>query len=140
LQAQRASQLWTLPVLALLMLVMALGPARDILAGTGGMRGYFWLGLPVLYAWVITMITMGWDGNARKNRKFLEDELTRVLRARALTPAFVVLMAGVTIALILGAVRPELGVLALPFVLAMAGATAGIRFAWLDREAGRERG
>lgn len=138
MQAQRAAQLWTLPVFTVFMLGLALEPARDILAGDAVGRHAYWLGMPVLYGWVITAITMGWDGYSRKNRRFLEDELTRVLRARALTNAFVVLMIGVTVALLLGLSRPLLGILALPFVLAIAGATAGIRFAWLDREAGKD--
>ncbi len=138
MQAQRTAQLWALPALTLFMLGLALEPARDILAGARVGREVYWLGLPALYGWVITAITMGWDGHSRRNRRFLEDELTRVLRARALTHAFVVLMTGVTIALFLGIARPLLGIVALPFVLALAGATAGIRFAWLDREAGRD--
>ena len=138
MQAQRASMLWALPIVTVLMLGLALEPARDVLAGETVGRGYFWLGMPVLYAWFITATTMGWDVYSRKNRRFLDDELTRVLRMRALTPAFAVLMAGVTIALVLGLVRPLMGIVALPFVLAAAAATAGIRFAWLDREAGRD--
>jgi hypothetical protein len=34
--------------------------------------------------------------------------------------------------------RPEVGILTLPFVLAAGGASAGLRFAWLFREAGRD--
>jgi hypothetical protein len=49
-------------------------------------------------------------------------------------------MAGTTIALGLGLWRLETGLIALPFALAAAGATAGLRFAWLDREAGRDDG
>ena len=52
--------------------------------------------------------------------------------------AFVVLMGGVTVALGLGLWRADYGVLALPYVLALGGASAGLRFAWLDREAGRD--
>ncbi|MDP3403672.1 MAG: hypothetical protein Q8S03_03210 [Brevundimonas sp.] len=138
MQAQRASMLWAMPIVTVLMLGLALEPAGDVLAGETVGRGYFWLSMPVLYAWFITATTMGWDVYSRKNRRFLDDELTRALRMRALTPAFTVLMAGVTIALVLGLVRPLLGIVALPFVLAAAAATAGIRFAWLEREAGKD--
>ena len=48
------------------------------------------------------------------------------------------LLGGVTVALGLGLWRAEYGVLALPYVLALGGASAGLRFAWLDREAGRD--
>jgi hypothetical protein len=54
--------------------------------------------------------------------------------------AFFVLMSGTTIALGLALWRPETGIVAIPFALAAAGATAGLRFAWLDREAGRDDG
>ncbi len=138
MQAQRASQLWTFPVVTLLLLGLALEPTRDVLNGRGEFGDYFRLWLPVGYAWLITMIIMGWDNHSRKNRKYLEDELTRVMRARALGPAFVVLMIGVTVAFGLGLGWPGLGTAALPFALAAAGATAGIRFAWLDREAGKD--
>jgi hypothetical protein len=83
---------------------------------------------------------MGWDGGSRKNKRFLEDELTQSLRARSMILAFFVLMAGATVSLGLGLWRAEVGILSLPFVLAAGGASAGLRFAWLFREAGRDDG
>jgi hypothetical protein len=83
-------------------------------------------------------LAMGWDGNSRKNRRYLEDELTEALRARAVVWAFGVLMAGGTVALCVGLWRPEMGVADLPFAMVAAGATAALRFALLDREAGRD--
>jgi hypothetical protein len=47
-------------------------------------------------------------------------------------------MTGLTVALGLGLWRPQYGIMALPYVLALGGASAGLRFAWLDREAGRD--
>jgi hypothetical protein len=85
----------------------------------------------------VPAIVMGWDWNTRQHRRFLDDELTQAMRAQAMMLAFAVLMAGVTVAMVLGMWRPAVGVAALPYVLAIGGATAGLRFAWLDREAER---
>ncbi len=137
LQASRAWQLWLFPMASLAFLVPGTLAIREILAGEGTFGDYLGVSLPVLYAWVVAAITLGWDHQSRTHRRFLEDELTQALRARAMIAAFGVLMAGATVAFGLGLWRAELGIAALPFALTAAGATAGIRFAWLDREAGR---
>lgn len=138
LHRQRARQLWLLPIVTLLLL----GQASRYMTGleTGELRliDTVWILLPVLYAWVVVLITMGRDLGSRRNRRFLEDELTVLLRARALGAAFMVLMAGATAALGLGLWRLDAGIMALPFALSAAGVTAGMRFAWLDREAGQD--
>ncbi len=138
LQAQRVWQLWLFPLVTLAFLAQSTLAVQDILAGEGGFGDYISAPLPVLYAWVVAAITMGWDHQSRTQRKYMEDELTAVLRARAVSAAFLVLMGGATVAFGLGLWRPEIGVAAIPFVLAAGGATAGIRFAWLDREYGRD--
>jgi hypothetical protein len=140
LQGQRARQLAIIPALSLIFLAQAIGAGEAVLNGEGRTIDYLRLAIPVLYAWLTPLIVMGWDGGSRQNRKWLEDELTQALRVRAIVAAFFVLMAGGTLALGLGLWRAEVGVVALPFVLAVAGATAGIRFAWLYREAGRDDG
>ena len=140
LQARRSHQLFLFPIVALIMLAAAYDKGRDILAGDGRLVDYVWILLPVLYAWVCAAIVMGWDGQSRHNRRFLEDEMSLAMRARAMTAAFFVLMTGTTAALVLGLFQPLWGVLALTLVLAGAGMTAGVRFAWLDHEAGRENG
>jgi hypothetical protein len=136
LHRQRARQLWVLPIVTLLLLGQASRMMEGL--GTGEIRlvDKIWILLPVLYAWVVVLITMGRDQSSLRNRRFLEDELTVLLRARALGAAFLVLMVGVTVALGLGLWRLDIGVLALPYALSAAGVTAGMRFAWLDREAG----
>ena len=138
LQAQRARQLWLFPLVTIAFLVQSTLAMQDILAGQGSFGDYISAPLPVIYAWLIASITLGWDHQSRTHRKFLEDELTGVLRARAVSAAFVALMFGATVAFGLGLWRAELGIAALPFVLSAAGATAGIRFAWLDREFGKD--
>jgi len=140
MQEQRSMMLWLFPIITLIFLYQSTRAIPLILAGDTGLTNYMSVLLPVLYAWLAASVTMGWDGNSRKNRRYLEDELTQVMRARAIVWAFLVLMAGTTIALGLGLWRLETGLIALPFALAAAGATAGLRFAWLDREAGRDDG
>lgn len=140
LQAQRARQLAIFPALSLLFLAQAFGALDHVLAGEHRWVDYVRLAVPVLYAWVTALMVMGWDGASLKNKRFLEDELTQSLRARAMTLAFFVLLAGTTLSLGLGLWRPVTGVLSLILVLAAAGAAAGLRFAWLFREAGRDDG
>ena len=140
MQAQRSMLLWLFPIITLIFLYQSTRAIPLILAGEESLANYMSVLLPVIYAWLAASVTMGWDGNSRKNRRYLEDELTQVLRARAIVWAFLVLMSGTTIALGLGLWRLETGLIALPFALAAAGATAGLRFAWLDREAGRDDG
>ncbi|WP_426027902.1 hypothetical protein [Brevundimonas sp. TWP2-3-4b2] len=138
LQAQRSRQLFVFPAVALIFLALALDAIRNVASGQGELRDYLSIMLPVLYAWLTAAIAMGWDGQSRQNRRLLEDELTVVIRARAITTAFLVLMAGATIALALFMISTEYGAIALLVALAAAGATAGVRFAWLDREAGQD--
>ena len=140
MQEQRSMLLWLFPIITLIFLYQSTRAIPLILAGDTGFTHYVSVLLPVIYAWLAASVTMGWDGNSRMNRRYLEDELTQVLRARAIVWAFLVLMSGTTIALGLGLWRLETGLIALPFALAAAGATAGLRFAWLDREAGRDDG
>lgn len=136
LHKQRARQLWVLPVVTLLLL----GQASRVMVGLGTphlrLVDTVWILMPVLYAWVVVLITMGRDQASLRNRQFLEDELTALFRARALGAAFMVLMVGATVALGLGLWRLDAGIMALPFALSAAAVTAGMRFAWLDREAG----
>nr|WP_295238474.1 hypothetical protein [uncultured Brevundimonas sp.] len=138
LQRERTRQLVLFPLVLLLFMAQAHLAMQRVLGGDHNLGAYVQILLPVLYGWLIPVLVMGWDWNAQKNRRLMEDELTQVLRARSMILAFVVLMGGVTVALGLGLWRADYGVLALPYVLALGGASAGLRFAWLDREAGRD--
>ena len=138
LQRQRTRQLVLYPLVLLLFMAQAHIAMQRVLGGDHNLGAYVQILLPVLYGWLIPVLVMGWDWHAQKNRRLLEDELTQVMRARSMILAFVVLMGGVTVALGLGLWRADYGVMALPYVLALGGASAGLRFAWLDREAGRD--
>ncbi|MBX9574839.1 MAG: hypothetical protein K2X07_04295 [Caulobacteraceae bacterium] len=137
MQAQRSVLLWTLPLVTAVFLFEGTRAVMTIHEGGADVFDVLRAALPVIYAWLAAAVTMGWDGNSRKHRKYLEDELTQALRARAVVWAFCVLMIGGTIALGLGLWRPEMGVTAIPFALVAAGAAASLRFAWLEREASR---
>lgn len=91
--------------------------------------------MPAIYAWLVASIVMGWDGGSRKEKRFLDDEFSRALRSRAITFAFFVLLAGATAVYGVGLFLPEIAIMAMPLVLGVAGASAGLRFAWLDRKA-----
>ena len=138
LQRERTRQLVLFPLVLLMFMAQAQGGMQRVLGGDHNVGAYVQILLPVLYGWLIPVLVMGWDLHARRNRRLLEDELTQVMRAKSMILAFVVLMGGVTVALGLGLWRADYGVTALPYVLALGGASAGLRFAWLDREAGRD--
>ena len=138
LQRERTRQLVLFPLVLLLFMAQAQMGMQRVLGGDHNAGAYVQILLPILYGWLIPVLVMGWDLHARRNRRLLEDELTQVMRAKSMILAFVVLMVGVTVALGLGLWRADYGVMALPYVLALGGASAGLRFAWLDREAGRD--
>lgn len=138
LQRERTRQLVLFPLVLLLFMAQAQMGMQRVLGGDHNAGAYVQILLPILYGWLIPVLVMGWDLHARRNRRLLEDELTQVMRAKSMILAFVVLMGGVTVALGLGLWRADYGVMALPYVLALGGASAGLRFAWLDREAGRD--
>ena len=133
-QGFRARQLATMPFAMVGVLVIAMMALSRILRGEGDMGDMMFAGLVALLAWVVPAIVMGWDGGSRKERKWLEDELTREWRGRAMSAGFVVLMAGVSGIYLIGLWRPEWAILGLPIVLFASGAVAGLRFAWLDRQ------
>lgn len=138
LQRDRTLKLVALAAVLPLILINTVQGASDFIAGGRGVVDGGRVLLPVLYGWVIPMILMGWDVESRKNRKYLDDELTRSMRAQAVVWGFVVLMAGATAALLVGLMDPVVAVLILPFVIGLSGAAAGLRFAWLDWSAGRD--
>jgi len=91
-----------------------------------------------LWGLALPALVMGWDGGARRVKRFLEDELTRAFRDQAITTGFWVLLPGVIAAYVVGLWRPDWAVTALPLVMTAAGASATLRFALLHRAAGRD--
>lgn len=107
----------------------------DLQAGTGDIGDVLMIGVGLLYGWLGPLIVMGWDGRGLKNRSLLEDELTRHHRARAVIPAFILLLSLMTGLVVFGLWRPELAVRLGPLAISVAGAAASLRFARLERQA-----
>lgn len=139
-QRDRAYLLAIIPLTMLFFASRAVPGVGRMVDGTADSIDKMYLGVALLYAWLGPLIVMGWDGGSRRNRKYLEDELSRHIRARSITFAFFVLLTGTSGALALAIWNPVWAVQALPLVLAGAGAAASLRFAWLDRQAGRDDG
>ena len=138
-QRARTQQLTLFPISALIFSslgVLTVGRLQD--GEALGLTDWLMMSLAPLYAWVVAAILMGWDGGSRKLKRYLDDEFSRVLRGRAIVFAFFVLLAGATGVYGLGLFQPELAVRLMPMVLGVAGASAGLRFAWLDRKADQD--
>lgn len=112
--------------------VMAIG---DLQAGTGDIGDGLMVGVGLLYGWLGPLIIMGWDGKSLKNRRLLEDELTRHHRARAVIPGFIALLSLMTGLVVIGLWRADLAVRLGPLAISVAGAAATLRFAHLERQA-----
>lgn len=95
------------------------------------------LGVVIAYAWLVPIILMGWDWQSIRDRRWLNDELSRQMRTRAVMVSFFVLLLGVTTALVLTILQPVWGLMALPPTLGLAVSAAGLSFVWLDWKAGR---
>lgn len=138
-QRDRRLQLTAISAVTLVFAFVSLTAVEDILGGEGGWADWLRAAIVVMYVWLVAAIIMGWDGRSRRQKRYLDDELSRALRARALTLAFFVLLAGATAAFGLGLwLGPVMAVYALPLVIGAAGMSAGLRYAWLDREAERD--
>ncbi|QTN19361.1 hypothetical protein HZ989_14260 [Brevundimonas sp. AJA228-03] len=138
--AQRL-RVWTLLIYSLVLVVFSVPSSLEIgrlMIGASPPHDGRALGVVLTYVWLVPLVLMGWDYRSRINRRWLNDELSRNMRAQSLMLAFFVLLAGVTAALALTMVQPAWGLMALPPALGLAVASAALRFAWLDREAGKD--
>jgi hypothetical protein len=133
-QRNRTIQLFTMSLVVLIDVIMIIGFSGHLLAGRVG-EAVVPLLMAVTLSWTIIMTVMEWDGGSRKMKKFLDDELSRHIRARATSLAFIVLMAGATLALAASVWAPKWTPLVLAFSLLASAGAAALRFALLDREA-----
>lgn len=139
-QRARTSQLLVLP--AMLLVTVSIGSLNAARLMAGEREAAVWicaLVVPLLVVLPPAMV-MGWDGGARKLRRFLEDELTREFRARAMALGFWVLLGSATTLYLVGLWRPAEAVALLPFALWAGGGAAALKFALLHRRAEREAG
>ena len=137
-QKARTAQMLTMPVCGLIFAAFWAMRSADILDGDLDLSAGLAVLAGVLWAGLLPAMVMGWDGGARRVRRFLEDELTQAFRARAIIAGFWALLPGVAAAYVVGLWRPEWAVLALPLVMMGAGAVASLRFALLHRAAERD--
>jgi hypothetical protein len=133
-QRNRTTQLFTMSLMVLVEGIMIVGFSDDLLAGRVN-EAVAPLLIVVTFSWLIVMTVMEWDGGSRKMKKFLDDELSRHIRARATGLAFIVLMGGATLALAASVWAPNWTPLVLAFSLLASAGAAALRFALLDREA-----
>lgn len=135
-QRARARQLTGLGFgLTGMLIVSTLGVGR-VMHGTADRGELMFAATAALLAWMVPMLVMGWDGGSRRDRKWLEDELTREWRGRAMALGFLVLLAGMTALYLVGLWRPDLAMIGFPGVLIGSSMIVGLRFAWLDHQAG----
>lgn len=134
-QRERAQMLSVIPFSMIIFGGLSVRAVGEVLAGTASFADGMMVFCGLLYGWLGPLIVMGWDGRSLKNRRLLEDELTQHHRARAVIPAFILLLTLVTGLVVLGLWRSDLAVQLSPLAISVAGAAAALRFAWLDRRA-----
>lgn len=137
-QREHISQIMVMPAAMLGLTVLGMSKAHDWLAGDRDFGGSVLAAVVVINILTLPVMLMGWDGQSRKMRRFLDDELTRAYRADAMTLAFWVLMIGGAAVYLLGLWRPGWGVVAMPGLLWVAATAASLRFALLHRAADRD--
>ncbi|RYG16342.1 MAG: hypothetical protein EON96_08955 [Caulobacteraceae bacterium] len=103
-----------------------------------GLSGVLLAGAAALNLLIIPVMVMGWDGGSRKQRRLLDDELTRAYRAQAMTWAFWILLIGVTGLYMVGLWSPRFAVVFMPMVMWAAAAMAALKFSALHKRADRE--
>lgn len=81
------------------------------------------------------MDVAGWGGRQMLNRRWLEDEVTRDIRRRALSMGFLVLLPAMWSLFMLGLWRVDWAMLGFLPTLMMASSVVGLRFVWLDQRA-----
>lgn len=138
-QSERISLIMVLPASTLGLTLIAMTRADEFLSGEDrSWSGMLLAAVAALNILLLPLMVMGWDRQAQKMKRFLNDELTRTYRASAMTCAFWMLLVGVTGAYLAGLWYPHAAIVALPMILWVAAATAALRFAQLHRRAERD--
>lgn len=77
-------------------------------------------------------------GETSRGRSRMDDELTDIIRKRALATGYVALLAAATCIYLIGLWRPALAITLTPVALLVGSAAAALRFALLERKAERD--
>ncbi len=134
-QRARRRMMLTYPFASVGVLAFGLGAVWRVGQGQATFADLMWAGALPLLAWIVPVMVLGWDKEAREQKKWIEDELTREWRARSVSLGFVVLMAGLAAVYAVGLFRPDWAMLGLPVVLMVTAGTIGLRYVWLDARA-----
>lgn len=137
-QRARTRQMTTLIVSSLVFALVAVLRGGDIVAGEGELSAIMVVATFALIAVTLPAMVMNWDGGARAAKRYLEDELTRAFRARAITTGFWVLLPGLIAVYLFGLWRPGQAIVFMPLALWAGAAAACGRFVLLHRAAERD--
>lgn len=136
LQQQRAQSILLLPITSLFLTFKSVEGTWEFLNNRAGDADWLLIPLGPMISILILLMVAGLDNPGDKRMKrLLEDELTRSFRHRTLALALAVLVAGLIAAFGVALWRPAVGIAAIPLVLAIASATAAVRFFLLNRDA-----
>jgi len=137
-QRARTGQMMTLSISSLVFALIAVLRGGDIVAGEMELDAVMVIAAFAIMALTLPAMVMGWDGGARAAKRYLEDELTRAFRARAVTTGFWVLLPGMIAVYLFGLWRPDQAIVFMPLALWAGAAAACGRFALLHRAADRD--
>lgn len=137
-QRARYGQMLTLSLSSAVFALISVLRGGDIIAGESELSAIMVVAAFAIMALTLPAMVMNWDGGARAMKRFLEDELTREFRARAMITGFWVLMPGVIGVWLAGLWLPEQAIVFMPLVLWAGAASACLRFALLHRAADRD--
>jgi hypothetical protein len=141
LQRSRNDRIYATSITGWGMVALSLPPLWRIVQGQADGSDLGLVIAATLAPWLVVTSVSGWDGLARLNRRWLEDEVTRDIRGRALSLGFMVLMLAMTGLFVLSLWERNWATMAFPAALMSAASAAGLRFVWLDQQAeGGERG
>lgn len=135
LQRSRNDRIYATSVTGWGMVAISLPPLWRIVQGQTDGSDLGIVAAATLSPLLVVISVSGWEGLARLNRRWLEDEVTRDIRGRALSLGFMVLMPAMTGLFVLGFWERDWATMALPAALMSAASASGLRFVWLDQQA-----
>lgn len=125
-------------IFVFMLMPLCMGAAWDMVSGDGNFARAINAALGLVVVLMPVIMLTGRDGSITpKHRKYLDDEHTQVIRMRAMTLGFVVLMIGASAVYLLGLWFKESTVVLILPVTAIAAFAAVVRFALLERAAER---
>lgn len=134
-QNARTGQIMTLSVSSGIFALIAALRGADIVAGELEFSAIAVIAAFAIIALTLPAMVMNWDGGARAAKRYLEDELTRAFRARAIATGFWVLLPGVLGVYLFGLWRPDQAIVFMPLALWAGAGAAAMHFALLNRAA-----